>query len=499
MNRWLTFLSVSALFFLAVNSASATLIAYDDFESYTAGNDLNGGSGGTGWGSNNWTGGAGDVTVESGKIPGYGKSMQITDAGSTGKIISRALGTSQTGTVYVGMLFRVENLDNDDFVQFYTNNGGADNEGASMGARNNPNNPLFVRVSGITDNSSTNAVNDVTFQLVMKIEKTGITHASNYDHAELFIDRATESTLDANINANSTTATLSAFNVRTHSFDAGADAVFVDELRIATTFSEAANLPAAPSYVAADYNDLSLGLQQTQFGGIGLSAADDWSGTGTIDVISGDLTAPAATNYALTQSGTPQSIIGDWNEGRRNIRDLASALTDDTVWFSFLAENQAGDSRGGISFNGSGGSPQNPLVRTDGAHLFVNGSTVANDVFTTGQTALVLGRITVSDTGNDTWDIWVDPDVSGGESGLPAATATVVDNTITAAGITRLGNISYHTGTGGVQNGAIIDMIRLSDGPNGFADVTGVPEPSTFLMSALGLLGLLACSRRRKR
>jgi len=148
------------------------------------------------------------------------------------------------------MIFRVGNLDDDDFVQFYTNNGGDSNQGASMGARNNENNPLFVRVDGTspTANSSTNAVNGVTFQLVMKIEKTG-THAPNYDHAELFIDQATEGEPDAEITGNGATATLSAFNVRTHAFDAGADAVYVDELRIATTY--AAAIPEPSSFILA--------------------------------------------------------------------------------------------------------------------------------------------------------------------------------------------------------------------------------------------------------
>jgi len=233
--------------------------------------------------------------------------------------------------------------------------------------------------------------------------------------------------------------------------------------------------PASATLVIADYNDLSLGEQRYQYGGTGFSSTDDWDGTGWIDVISGDLTAPAGTGYALTQSGPGQSILGNYSAGRQNTRALDSALTGGNVWFSFLAQNQTDNSRGGISFNQSDFGPGSPRVQTLGTDLYVNGSTVATGVFTVGQTALVLGRINVSDGGNDTWDIWVDPDVSGGPGGLGTPTATKVDNHITSAGITRLGNISYSS-----SGGAKVDMIYLSDGASGFADVTGVtpvPQP----------------------
>jgi len=243
--------------------------------------------------------------------------------------------------------------------------------------------------------------------------------------------------------------------------------------------------PASATIVIADYNDLSLGAQQGQAGGTGLSGT--WGGTGTIDVISGDLTAPAGTGYALTQSGPARSIIGNANVGRQNIRSLASPLTGNTVWFSFLAQNQTNNSRGGISFNGSGYDPQSPLVMTQGTNLYVNGSPVASGVFTTGQTALVLGRVTVDDTpgGPDTWDIWVDPDVSRGAGGLGTPTSSTAENLIYSTGITDLGNISHHyPGTWGEQNGAIVDMVYLSDGPYGFADVTGtVPVIASYEFS----------------
>jgi len=238
--------------------------------------------------------------------------------------------------------------------------------------------------------------------------------------------------------------------------------------------------PTSAALVIADYNDLSLGVQQGQSGGTGFSSA--WGGTGTIDVISGDLTAPAGTGYALVQSGPGRSIMGDHSAARQNTRALTSALTGDTVWFSFLVENQVqsgttNGSRGGISFNQSGYSPGPPRVQTVGSSLWVNGSTVATNQFTAGQTALVLGRVTVDDApgGPDAWDVWVDPDVSNGPGGLGTPTASTFQDHIGAAGITRLGNVSYYYGSG--TQGAKVDMVSLSDGPDAFADVTGTNPP----------------------
>ncbi len=124
-----------------------------------------------------------------------------------------------------------------------------------------------------------------------------------------------------------------------------------------------------------------------------------------------------------------------------------------------------------------------------GTSLFINPSASGatgqgnhTGLFTVGQTALVLGRITVDDSGTDTWEVWVDPDVSGGASGLGPAAASTTADSFTAAGITRLGNVSYHGGSPGVQDGGKVDMIHLSDGPDGFFDVTGfAPTPGTLI------------------
>jgi len=105
--------------------------------------------------------------------------------------------------------------------------------------------------------------------------------------------------------------------------------------------------------------------------------------------------------------------------------------------------------------------------------------------FTLGETALVLGRITVDDAANDTLQVWVNPDVSGGIAGLGAPDLTRDANGIGASGIRYLGNVSYGSTTRG-----IVDHIRISDGSDPLGDayrfttgVAGTPEAGPLLLA----------------
>ena len=74
-------------------------------------------------------------------------------------------------------------------------------------------------------------------------------------------------------------------------------------------------------------------------------------------MVAGDLAAPAATNYAYTQAGTPLSAQGTFASGRQATRALASPLVGSTVWFSFLLNQPTANSRGGITFNQDASGP----------------------------------------------------------------------------------------------------------------------------------------------
>ncbi|WP_193215094.1 hypothetical protein [Luteolibacter marinus] len=245
---------------------------------------------------------------------------------------------------------------------------------------------------------------------------------------------------------------------------------------------------AGATTVVADFNDLVPGDLNGQFGGTGFGT-DAWTNNsaGTvepfIDVVAGDLTAPAATNYALVQSGTPQSARNTDGTTSLQTRVLDTPLTGGTIWFSFLlnqasaSPNSTSGSRGGICFNQAttGGDPGNPRVMALGSQLTAwltgNSQITINNALTANTTALILGRIQVSDPGNETLSLWVNPDVNA--LGAPAGTFAGGD-WVGAGGITSVSVQSY-----GAGNGGIVDAVRISDDPDAYTQVTGstIPDP----------------------
>lgn len=272
--------------------------------------------------------------------------------------------------------------------------------------------------------------------------------------------------------------------------------------------ASASSLSAAVVY--ANFNDNAAGglgsftAGAGQEGGSGFLAGDVWANTGTISVVGGDLSAPAGTNYALTQSGTPQSAQGGFSSGRQTTRATATTMaTASDLWFSFLLNQPTENSRGGITLNQNASAPANFRIVAAGNEVRVGlGITLegvgAGTPITTGSNNLLLGQLTINPAGDETINFWLNPDVSGGIAGLPVPDSTLAENADTLdGGITRVGIQSYSSD----GQGGIVDSLVFSDDANAdqaFADVTGitvVPEPSAIVLSLLSTLALL---RRRR-
>ena len=196
-NQSVTLFSLGCLVATSIASPAA-LIAYENFESYSAGDSINGKSGGDDW-TGNWEG-TGGSTVVNGAISGYGKGLSITDDNQQFAAI-RAM-DSQSATVYAGYLVRVTDFGDQEFFQsYFTTTGGDKDSAGSIGITNTGSNEFFARIGNngtgtdrATDISTTTANDGQVYQLVVKLSKDS---SSEYNVSELFVNQLAEGTADA--------------------------------------------------------------------------------------------------------------------------------------------------------------------------------------------------------------------------------------------------------------------------------------------------------------
>lgn len=235
--------------------------------------------------------------------------------------------------------------------------------------------------------------------------------------------------------------------------------------------------------VIADFNDNNpgpLGSLTTgagQGGGSGFLTGDVWANTGLISVISGDLTAPPSTNFTFVQGETvgAQSVQNQTVNTRQTTRALETALgTSGDIWFSFLLNQPTTNSRGGITFNQPAAqtNPGNPRLVATGTDLRIG---LGPTLQTTGAPVslatdtLIVGQLIIDAAGDETMNVWVNPDVSAGIAGLGAPSTSLSEQTDSLeGGVTRLGIQSYSSDS----QGGIVDAFRMSDEPDAFTLVT---------------------------
>ena len=226
--------------------------------------------------------------------------------------------------------------------------------------------------------------------------------------------------------------------------------------------------------------DLNTGGTDTGFSG-------GWAGSTSLNIVNAaDLNF---ANYYIAQTGTTNRVYNSTttHPDRQDSRSLAAAMSND-VWFSVLVHVPTGGGFAGISFHST--TPSQPYLHSEAdvrvllsdSNLIVDldgGSPPTATGTETGSFAadtdhLILGKMIVN-AGNDTLEVWVDPDLRGvtGPGGLPAAnfTSTAVDFTdkIVIVGV---------PGGGGTVAGVFMDAIWLSDTATAFYDVTGCSPPA---------------------
>jgi hypothetical protein len=260
MTRTLSVLmGVTALLLAA--PAMAALVAYDGFGDYAAGTPLEnssgvGLSGGTGWTSawNVIDAYRSTLTIlQSGlsynggevRVQGGDRALQLVASGLGNPIdyLASRLFSSQTGTVYMSMLWRsptAADTANEDFTQFGMSSA-VGNPRLSVAHRVNtaldPDAYQFHARSGTSNNAFTlpNTVAGQTYLLVIRATRT----SGNYTSVALWVNPTslTETSPNATSSVDSGTASAAAFMFRT-AFLEDADTYIIDELRIGTTWAD---------------------------------------------------------------------------------------------------------------------------------------------------------------------------------------------------------------------------------------------------------------------
>ncbi len=187
-----------------------------------------------------------------------------------------------------------------------------------------------------------------------------------------------------------------------------------------------------------------------------------------------------------------------------NGRNWETALSNGTIWYSFLV-NPVLSGRGTLGVVQGASSNQNGFgIRfepnaTTATTLRFNANTPAQNPGTDinfangyGLTYLVVGKLTIDTAASTRNDIWV---YQNGQT-VPTLTNASVGMSFSSA-VTGASIPAFYGRSFGNPNAAIVfDEIRIG---TTFADVSAIPEPSTFAaLAGLGALGLVASRRRRQ-
>ena len=246
--------AVSAILLPAIlacvtTTAAAGVVATEDFESYGTGAFANGSSGGTGWASGWVIPGVVAPTVEASGLSYSGGAITINggtrrlrqdvSAVQTGAFFPamRALDIVQTGTVYMSLLVRPVSVEDDDFYQFGLSDTNDNPEGSVLIDSPATNSQYRVRngTSG-GSNLGVTVTDNVTALLVLKVHKI----SSNYTVTG-FVN---PTSLTEGDNLSVTPGAVSGYSQISHWVFRAAriettDEIEIDQIRIATTFSEA--------------------------------------------------------------------------------------------------------------------------------------------------------------------------------------------------------------------------------------------------------------------
>jgi hypothetical protein len=226
------------------------------------------------------------------------------------------------------------------------------------------------------------------------------------------------------------------------------------------------------------------------------------SGSSHIAVQSGNLT------YSDFQGLTGNELNDTWGVAAGSVFDTFANDTSGTIYYSFLVDctsigtinsyltslNPGNTTPGGSSdaltlYAKSSGSGWELGVRTTPE---ATSEDTAAGTLSLNTTYLVVMAYTLSGVGAGTASLWVDPTSSSFGGSAPTADVSLTGGTSTA-----IDDVGYKAQSSGGTSTFLLDDVYIG---TTWADVTPTPtpEPSTFVLSGLGMLGLFFSRRMRR-
>ena len=212
-----------------------------------------------------------------------------------------------------------------------------------------------------------------------------------------------------------------------------------------------------------------------------------------------------AGNLTGSADGTAGELTGASSPSSVTYRQFATPLTG-TIWVSALARIDSPNDAALLWFdcNTSSSSGNNAIglfgtsdTATSPFFKYAGSASWTSDSFAVNQTYLYLAKIVIDQSGtNDSIEYWIKSSgdttpITESTLGTPIASRNTADALGTA--VERIG-VSFDQSSGGQQ----LDNLRISNGPNGFDDVMGVPEPSTLALALLASITIVGIVRLRR-
>jgi len=273
----------------------------------------------------------------------------------------------------------------------------------------------------------------------------------------------------------------------------------------AVAFASTASLQA--QLIAEEEFDYATGQPDptTLNGGSGWSGAWGENASSRPDPLieSPSLAYSDGTNSLLTSGNRMRGFENSTGGATDVERDLSSAVSTD-FWVSALINKEQTNAGMRFLLKDSAG----------GNFLWVElGSTIniADNITGGGDTAVaspsanadyfvVMRYDRVSGTNNDTFDLWVNPDLdASGTSQLDSTALGTASITMSSGEFGNLAQVRYQGGSdaAGAQNGTQTNLDEIRIGGS-YGDVSPIPEPGTYVLLA-GCTGLLFVMLRRRR